>query len=214
MKHLTYLTLAILFFSCSPSKKKTFLDFEFGMSPSEYYQHAMDLRNKGVVELKSVTNTSSMGLLFVATIQGGTEADLIIHNMKLKNSDGSEFNFVGEVRGDIFFDGKQSPMTSITYEFKHQNGAYLNKNDYEKLKVTLAGKYGKKFSEDNGLGDGDFYRAHWDNGDYAVEMVVDERPEYRKAELFYYAAGNLGKNLDRKVQEIKLKEENKVQNKF
>jgi hypothetical protein len=214
MKHLIYLAFAILFISCSPGKKRTFLDFDFGMSPSEYYQHAMDLRNRGFVELKPVTNTSSMGLLFVATPQGGTETDLMIHNMKLKNSDGSEFNFIGEVRGDIIFDGKQSPMTSITYEFKHQNGVYLDKNDYQKLKMTLAEKYGKKFSEDNGLGDGNFYRTHWDKGDYAVEMVVDERPEYRKAELFYYAAGDLGKNLDRKIQEIRLKEENEVQNKF
>jgi hypothetical protein len=214
MKHLQCLTLVILFWSCTPSKKKTFLDFEFGMTPSEYYQHTMDLRTKGVVELKSVTNRSSMGLLFVATPLGGVEADIIIHKMKLSNPDGSEFNFIGEVRGDIFFDGRKSSMTSISYEFKHHNNMYLNKADYDKLKKTLSEKYGTKFTEDNGLGDGNFYRAHWDKGDYVVEMVVDERPEYKKALLFYYAAGSLGKNLGRKIKEIKFKEENKVQNKY
>ncbi|MFL5741920.1 MAG: hypothetical protein ACJ75B_16980 [Flavisolibacter sp.] len=214
MKVVSLFILAILLFSCTGSKKKTFLDFELGMTPSEYYEHAIDLKSKGVIELKSVTNTSAMGLLFVATPIGTTEADLIIHKMEFKNSDGTEFNFVGEVRGDVFFDGRQFPMTSISYEFKHQNGTFLNKTDYEKLKKTLSEKYGTGFVEDYGLGDGNFYRAHWDKGNYVVEMVVDERPEYRRAKLFYYASGSLGNNIDRKIQEIKNKEENKVQNKF
>jgi len=49
------LFLAVLIFiitmsSCKTYRKKTFLDFEFGMSYSEYIQHARDLQKSGFIK--------------------------------------------------------------------------------------------------------------------------------------------------------------------
>lgn len=82
------------------------------------------------------------------------------------------------------------------------------------MKEALVLKYGSRYTEDNGTGDGGFYRATWDKGDYFLAMTVDERSESRRAEFFYSTAGNLGKNIESKIQERKNKTENKIKNKY
>lgn len=205
MKRFRLLIFLLLFYSCNSNKTKTFLDFYFGMTPSEYYDHVLDLTGKKIVTLKPLTNTNIGGLISVALPSGGNEFDVMVYEMKLPKQNGGEFDFLGEVRGDIVFDGNDYPMKDITYNFTYNTGLFLNKNDYDQLKITLAEKYGN-FSEYN---PGGIYYATWDKGDYAVQLIVDERPDYRKAELFYYAKGDLEKTLDKRTQEIKDKDKNK-----
>lgn len=49
-KHTILILIILLLNSCNNYRQKTFLDFEFGMSYSEYKQHAIKLQNQNLID--------------------------------------------------------------------------------------------------------------------------------------------------------------------
>jgi hypothetical protein len=208
------LTLAV--FSCNTitTKEKTFLDYEFGMSYDEYHKHTMTLYYENKIKFVSGLGTSAMGLVYTPNIDAGNSSNLIEYKLSLPNERGGTYNFIGEVRGDVSRNNPSSLLTSIGYRFEWGIGDQLNLFGYKQVQKALSLKYGNTYVEDSVIDkEGKMYRSTWENKNTGFSFVVDERPEFRRAEFFYYAKGSLEENINRKAKSSE-KPEHDLKNKY
>jgi hypothetical protein len=169
-KHLIYLIISFIFLvGCTPSRIKTFLDFELGMTYVEYSNHAIELRRNLIIQDLNPNDYKSFN-----------------YSIKLSDSDYVHFN----VQAYVYPSGNLTMISG-------RSSQVLNLSQKKKLVEVFANRNGSPSTALTEYND-DIWRATWENDkNIDIRLVfTDSSKDETKTYFHFMASGNFNEKID------------------